>query len=35
MPEQFVTRHIGPRQQDAETMLKFLGENSLDDLIHK
>ncbi|NQY82181.1 MAG: aminomethyl-transferring glycine dehydrogenase [Alphaproteobacteria bacterium] len=35
MPEQFVTRHIGPRQQDAETMLKFLGENSLDGLIHK
>ena len=33
MPEHFVTRHIGPRQQDAATMLEFLGEDSLDGLI--
>ena len=33
MPEQFVTRHVGPRQQDIETMLDYLNEDSLDGLI--
>ena len=33
MPEQFAKRHIGPREQDNKTMLKFLGAETLDDLI--
>ncbi len=30
---EFVSRHIGPRQSDVETMLQTLGYNSLDELI--
>ena len=31
--DDFVSRHIGPKQKDIEEMLEYLGLNSLDDLI--
>ena len=31
--EKFVTRHVGPRNQDVEKMLKAIGVSSLDELI--
>lgn len=33
--EKFVTRHIGPREQDIEKMLKVLNVSSLDELINQ
>ena len=33
--KEFIRRHIGPSEEDMEKMLKFIGENSLDDLIKK
>lgn len=35
MPENFSTRHIGPREQDTQKMLEYLGEESLDGLISR
>ena len=33
--KEFIRRHIGPSEKDMEKMLKFIGANSLDDLIKK
>ncbi len=35
MNDNFVTRHIGPRESDVKEMLKVIGVNSLDELINK
>ena len=33
--KEFIRRHIGPSEEDIDTMLKVVGANSLDDLIKK
>lgn len=33
--EQFITRHIGPRPEDVEDMLKVIGVQSVDELIEQ
>lgn len=33
--DKFVTRHVGPRDQDVEKMLKTIGVSSLDELINQ
>ena len=33
--EQFITRHVGPRSEDVEEMLKVIGVKSVDELIEQ
>lgn len=33
--KEFIRRHIGPSEEDMDKMLRFIGANSLDDLIKK
>ena len=33
--KEFIKRHIGPSEEDIDSMLKVVGANSLDDLIKK
>ena len=33
--EKFIERHVGPRPEDVEEMLKVIGVNSVDELIQQ
>ena len=35
LSEKFVTRHIGPRENELPTMLRTIGVNSLEELIER